>query len=262
MTASDVPTVHDGLTLRETRDGDLQSVVALHLAHLPHGLFPHLGRGFMTRWHRTFLGTGHGVSLVVVDRDDRVVGFLAGATAQRAHVRTVLADDKLPLALAGLGALAVRPRVAVHFARTRARPYLRRLLGVRRGQASDAASASASDAASDAAAPAPAPDASGADVAVVTALVVDAVARGRGVGARLVGRFVDLSAAGPASRAELITLDGEEGARGFYESLGWTLADTRANRDGQVCLRMELTLPLATTGVEVARPAGRPAGEG
>lgn len=242
VTATDAHPVRDGLTLRETRQGDVPAVVALHLAHLPHGLFPRLGRGFMARWHRTFLGAGHGVSLVVVDDDDRVIGFLAGATAQRTHVRTVLAEQKVPLALAGLGALATRPGVALHFLRTRARTYLRRLAGVQRVQAAAEPAATAPD---------------GTDVAVVTALVVDPAARGRGVGARLVERFVDLSAAGPAERAELITLDGGQGAREFYEGLGWTLAGTRANRDGQACLRMELTLPVATTAGEAARPAGR-----
>lgn len=252
VTASDAHPVHDGLTLRETRDGDVPAVVALHLAHLPHGLFPRLGRGFMARWHRTFLGARHGVSLVVVDGDERVVGFLAGATAQRTHVRTVLAEQKLPLALAGIRALAVRPGVALHFVRTRARSYLRRLLGVQRVAAAPAPAATAP-----ATAPGTAPATADADVAVVTALVVDPAARGRGVGARLVGRFVDLSAAGPADRAELITLDGGDGAREFYEGLGWTLAGTRANRDGQACLRMELTLPVTATVGEAVRPSGR-----
>lgn len=243
VTATEAHPARDGLTLRATRDGDVPAVVALHLAHLPHGLFPRLGRGFMARWHRTFLGAGHGVSLVVVDQDDRVVGFLAGATAQRTHVRTVLAEQKVPLALAGLSALATRPGVALHFLRTRARPYLRRLLGVQRVQAAPEQTPTTATADT--------------DVAVVTALVVDPAARGRGVGARLVERFVDLSVAGPAERAELITLDGGQGAREFYEGLGWTLAGTRANRDGQACLRMELTLPVATTVGEAARPAGR-----
>lgn len=246
VTASDAPSARDGLVLRETRDGDVPSVVALHLAHLPHGLFPRLGRGFMARWHRTFLGAPHGVSLVVVDHDDRVLGFLAGATAQRTHVRSVLAEHRRPLALAGIRALAARPGVAVHFLRTRARPYLRRLVGAQRVQAAPASGAATAGASTDPG-----------DVAVVTALVVDPAARGRGVGARLVERFVDLSAAGPASRAELITLDGDEGAREFYEGLGWTLAGTRANRDGQACLRMELTLPVATSVEEEPRPVGR-----
>lgn len=254
VTASDAHPVHDGLTLRETRDGDVPAVVALHLAHLPHGLFPRLGRGFMARWHRTFLGARHGVSLVVVDGDDRVVGFLAGATAQRTHVRTVLAEQKVPLALAGIGALAVRPGVALHFLRTRARSYLRRLLGVQPVAAAPAPPPSAPTTAPTTARTATSADT---DVAVVTALVVDPAARGRGVGARLVGRFVDLSTAGPADRAELITLDGEDGAREFYEGLGWTLVGTRANRDGQACLRMELTLPVATTVGEAVRPSGR-----
>ncbi len=242
VTASQARTIPDPLTVRETRAGDVPAVVALHLTHLPHGLFPRLGRGFMARWHRTFLATTHGVSLVVVDGGDRVVGFLAGATAQRTHVRTVIAEHRLPLAVAGLAALAVRPGVAVHFLRTRAGSYLRRLLRrpVRTG-----------------AAPQASVDGPGADVAVVTALVVDPAARGHGAGARLVDRFVELAAAGPAQRAELITLDGADGAQQFYEGLGWTLAGTRSNRDGQRCLRMERALPVPTTvgGQPAARPA-------
>jgi ribosomal protein S18 acetylase RimI-like enzyme len=251
VTASHARTTHDPLHLRETRAGDVPAIVTLHLRHLPHGLFPRLGRRFMVRWHSTFLATEHGVSLVVVDGQDRVVGFLAGATAQRSHVRTVLAEHRVRLAIAGLGALALRPGVALHFLRTRARSYLRRLLGSRAAQPVQAA-----------AGPLPAGDGAADqepehDVAVVTALVVDRAARGRGAGARLVDRFVELSAAGPARRAELITLEGTDGAREFYEGLGWTLAGTRANRDGQPCLRMELTLPVATTSGE---DAGRVAG--
>jgi GNAT superfamily N-acetyltransferase len=243
VTASHARTIQDPLTVRETRAGDVPAVVRLHLTHLPHGLFPRLGRAFMARWHRTFLATSHGVSLVVVDGGDRVVGFLAGATAQRTHVRTVIAEHRLPLAVAGLAALAVRPGVAVHFLRTRAGSYLRRLVRPRPSRTD--------------ATPQTTGDGSGADVAVVTALVVDPVVRGRGAGARLVDRFVELAAAGPAQRAELITLDGTDGARRFYEGLGWTLAGTRANRDGQQCLRMERALPVSTT---VGEAAGRAAG--
>ncbi len=223
------------LLIRRAQGADLPATAALHAALLPHGLFPRLGTGFLRRWHATYLGGEHAVAYVAVaprdpagggaarTADGDVVGFLLGATDQVAHVEGVLAAHRRELVLAGMGALCVRPALAAHFARTRARRYLRRLLR-RRPPAHPAGSARPRVPARGSAAPSP--------VAVVTAVAVAPAARGQRIAASLLGAFEgDVRRAGTPT-IELVTQVGREGASAFYTHLGWAVLDEHADLDG------------------------------
>jgi ribosomal protein S18 acetylase RimI-like enzyme len=191
-------------------------------------MFVRLGTGFLRRWHATFHDGEHAVAYVAVASRDHaaadagrtsdgdVVGFLLGATDQVAHMEDVIAAHRRELMLAGAGALLVRPALAAHFLRTRARRYLRRLLRRRPARAVGSAGGAAG-----------APR-----VAVVTAVAVIPGARGQRIGAGLLEAFVgDVRRAGTPA-IELVTRADEEGASAFYTHLRWTAQDVHADHGG------------------------------
>ena len=226
------------LLIRRAQREDLPATAALHAALLPHGLFPHLGTGFLRRWHATYLGGDYGIAYVAVaprdhgaegahrTTDGDVVGFLLGSTDQVAHVEAVIAAHRRELVIAGAGALLGRPALAVHFLRTRARSYLRRLLRRRPGaQPSRQPSAPAAALASGRVAAAP-------PVAVVIAVAVVPAARGEGIGASLLETFIsDVRGAGTPA-VELVTQADHSGASAFYTRLGWDAQEVHPDRDG------------------------------
>ncbi|WP_299037710.1 N-acetyltransferase [uncultured Pseudokineococcus sp.] len=226
--------------MRPAEPGDLAVTARWQCQHLPHGFFPGLGERFVARWHDTHRDAPHGTALVaeLVDAEGPVsVGFLVGASDQAAHVEDVLARHRWALLRAGAVALLARPATAVRFARTRARPYARRLLASSRG--GDVPTA-------------PAPDVGPVTpVAVVSAVVVDPAARGAGVGEALLAAFCERARAAGTPVAELVTrADG--GAAAFYERLGWQRVADRTSRDGARVLTYRLDL-----GSTAAEPRGR-----
>lgn len=208
------PSTRSLVVIREATEEDLQLMALDVIRYLPDGLFPRLGKRFVRRWMKTFLTEQYGVALVAItiDAPRQQVGFLTGSTNQINHVADVLHQHKWGLLRAGLAALCLRPRVLLHFLRTRARPYLRRLLG--RTNDPDAG-----------ANPRPA-------TAVITSLVVLPTLRGGGIGRLLVEEFLDRAVADQASLAELVTTAGAAGAGAFYKKLGWTCVGERHSKDG------------------------------
>jgi ribosomal protein S18 acetylase RimI-like enzyme len=208
------------LVLRPATDEDLPAMSRAHVALLPFGLFPSLGARFVHRWQRTFLDSRYGIGYVVVDPaapPEEIVGFLLGTTDQAAHTTALMADRRTvaSLAVAGIAALCVRPRVAARLLRSRVRPWTHRLLHHQ-------------------ARPAPAGPITSPQVAVMTALAVHPDRRKSGIGERLVARFVEHVRTAGATRAELQTSTGSLGAVGFYERLGWEAESQRATPDGDV----------------------------
>jgi GNAT superfamily N-acetyltransferase len=221
---SPLPEVHaavsspDEFILRQAVHEDLHLTARAHVAFLPFGLFPSLGVGFVRRWHRTFLDSPHGAGYVVTDPQapgNRIVGFLLGTTDQAAHTAAVLADRRTMavLTLTGAAALLRRPRLARHFARSRAWPWTCRLFRHRP------------------ASPAAAPDDTTEPVAVLSAVAVLPDRRGRGIGGRLVAQFLSHARFSGATTAELVTPTAL-GAAGFYERSGWEAGPDRRTRDG------------------------------
>ena len=206
--------------IRRATPADLLKTARAHRDLLPVGLFPSMGVRFLRRWHRTFLRPPYGIALVAVDHavQGEVVAFLLGTTDQAAHTEALLRDRRVLLELAGSGALALlrRPRPATRFVRTRGRPWLRRLVE-RRGAVAHPPEAQERN-----------------PVAVLAAVAVEPGARGRGLGAALVRRFLAEARAQDAAVAELVTVVPAEDAAGggFYEALGWCARGDRRSRDG------------------------------
>ncbi len=210
----------DGLIVRPATPADLQATARAHISMLPAGLFPALGPRFVRHWHRTFLDSPHGVAFVMVDpRSEGVIGgFLLGTSDQARFTSALLADRRsmATLVISGTAALSRRPRLGLHFLRTRARPWARRLL--RRRPAVEASTGAVPEQ----------PE----RLAVLSAVAVHPTMQGRGVGERLVEQFLAQARRAGASTALLVTEIGQDGAAGFYDRLGWTAVRDRTTRDG------------------------------
>lgn len=222
--APGAPSVAPPVVVRPLAPGDHRWVADLHVQELPHGLFPALGRRFVRRWHRAHVASPYGTAHVA-ERDGEPLGFLLGSVDRRTHVAWVLRHRRTGLALAGLGALALRPRVAATFLRTRAGRYARRLLG----RPSPVV-------------PPTAPDQPAGPVAVLEAVVVLPDHRVQGLGSALVATFLAEAAAAGAACVELVTKDGGEGAAGFYERGGWQQVGAHTDRDGDRVIRFRRDL--------------------
>ena len=208
------PSTRSAVVIREATEEDLRLMAWDMIRYLPDGLFPRLGKRFVRRWMRTFLTEEHGVALVAVTKDAprQLVGFLIGSTNQIHHVADVLHHHKWSLSLSGIAALCLRPRVLFDFLRTRARPYLRRVIGRTNDTGGDTIP--------------------GPPTAVIASLVVLPTLRGGGIGGLLVEGFLERAEADQASLAELVTMAGSAGAGEFYMKIGWTCFEERHSKDG------------------------------
>lgn len=216
------------LIVRDAAPRDLIYTARQHQFLLPHGLFPRLGQPFLRRWHATFLDSPYGIALVAEQLSGTgltPVGFLFGSTDQLCLVDDVVARHRLGLMLAGTAALLRRPRLAIHFVRTRAKPYLRRLSGATNRPSRHLDQAKAWSGGDDKPVPA-------APVAVITAVAVETGCRSAGAGRALVDRFVARAAEAGTKEARLTTMTGSGGAGPFYEKLGWQFVEQHPTRDG------------------------------
>lgn len=99
-------------------------MVRLHLQLLPHGFFARLGAGYLSLYHRSFMASPFAVSLVAC-RDDRLVGFVAGALDAHRHQQWTLRRCGGRLLVSGVLALARQPRLGWEFLTTRTGRYVR-----------------------------------------------------------------------------------------------------------------------------------------
>lgn len=214
------------LRIAPLREQDTAQSAMLHQTLLPHGLFPRLGMRFMRRWHRTFVDSPYGVALGAVDEGGTLHGFIVATTDQDRYTGDVLSSARLALAWRGMLALLVRPAVGLHFLRTRAGRYLRRLIGLRPAAPAATASAAATTTASTS------------TVGVVHAIACVPACRGQGVGAALLAEYDRRAADAGTPLVQLITRDAD-GAADFYLRQGWTVSDRRHDRDGHPVVQLD-----------------------
>lgn len=209
----------DGADLRPVEADDLDFCAALQAETLPHGFFVELGHRYLRSYLATFVDSPHATALLLTTRSTPV-GMVVGILRPRAHRRWVMRHRGPRLALLGIAALAVRPRLAWRFARTRVVRYRR--------------------AWSRGAEPAPA-DVQG-EPAVLSHVAVAPGAQGAGFGSLLVEAFVAAARAEGSTRVVLVTLAGEAGAAGFYRRRGWIENGDGRDLDGD--RMVEFVLPL------------------
>lgn len=213
--------------IRAARPEDLSEVVRLHLELLPHGFFARLGQGYLRVYHRSFMTSPFAVSLVAY-RDDRLVGFVAGALDAHRHQQWTLRRLGSRLLVRGLFALTLRPQLAWEFLTTRTGRYVRGVLRAVRPAAASPTAATTDDSVPEG------------PVAVLTHVAVDPSDQGRGSGSALVDSFVQRVSAVGTARIELVTLC-DDGASPFYERLGWSAVGEH-EREGARFRRFTLDL--------------------
>lgn len=213
----------DSVDIRAADSGDLDFCAALHAETLPHGFFAQLGHRFLRAYLATFVASPHAAALVAT-AETSPVGMVVGILRPAAHSRWVLRERGARLALLGGVALVARPRLLLRFVRTRLTRY-RRALSRRR----------AADTAGGPTRP-----------AVLSHVAVAPGAVGLGLGRRLVDAFVDAAANAGCSEVLLVTLAGEDGAAGFYRSLGWVENGSHSDFDGQPVTAFSLPLSSET----------------
>lgn len=204
---------------------DVAVVARLHTRCLPHGFFPELGLAFLREYYRGYALSPHAVALVA-DRAGEPVGMVVGPLSTRQHHRWLLRRRGWRLAALVSAGLAVHPRAANRFARTRLRRYLHGLARLRRtGGASSGQGAQRRR-----------PPATLSYVAVAPPL------QGHGVGGRLVDSFATAADAAGAPFVRLTTRAGAEGASGFYSRRGWRHMRAAMDWDGRPTVLMRLDL--------------------
>lgn len=231
-----------------------------HAEALPHGLFPSLGIGFLTRYYASFVDSPYAVALVA-SFEGRPVGVLAGTVANGEHYRWVLRRRGASLAGSAMAALAVRPRTAAYFLRTRTGHYARaigrlatdQLRGKgpgtdeqRGGPGADEQRGGAGSDEQRGRGPGAHEGEHGASGAgrtdtetragppgVLTHVLVADEVRGRGVGSTLLDAFVAITSQHGSGELVLVTAVGEDGAGGFYARHGWSHRADRYDWDGR-----------------------------
>ncbi|MGP4045375.1 GNAT family N-acetyltransferase [Streptomyces sp. 2A115] len=200
---------------------DLPFVVAEHLRHFPDSFFARLGPKFLTAYNGTYL-TGPDACAYIAEVDGQPVGFLIGGTDPAAHHRHVLRDHGRGLLFRALGSLCLRPRLALHFLRTRLVRYGRKLIPNRAARQTPAAGHSGV-------------------TAVLDYVVVAEHARSHGIGARLIARFVKDATDAGCARVTLVTA-AEGGAGPYYDRLGWRRQGEIRTPEGRLLLMYDLPL--------------------
>ena len=215
------------IVVEKLSPSDARATARLHVDELPDGFFSELGPGFLSAYHASFARSPAGIALVARDGSD-IVGFVVGASDERAHLAWVVRRRGLHLGAAAALALLLRPALAWHFLRTRGRRYARGAIRLaRRRSTSDAATG--------------ARIAGGGVAGVLSHVAVAPASRGRGIGRRLTDAFVVEAGARGTTRVRTMTRSGSEGAAGLYESLGWQHVATRPDVDGRAFEHFDIT---------------------
>lgn len=209
------------LRVRAMEVSDLSFVCSSMRAHLPGGFFTELGDRFLAAYLRTYATSPSGCALVV-EFDERLVGFLVGSVNRDAYRRHVLHVDRKDLLMKGILGLACRPKLAVRFVRTRLRRYLR---GLWRGASPRLDSPRL-----------------GNSTGILSHIAVEQDMRGAGVGKELMDSFLTVCSAHDAPRVELFVDPSNVGARNFYTTHGWNDVAEQVDSDGKKWMTMEVLL--------------------
>lgn len=203
------------LSIRNMGAADLAFVVEQHSLYFPDGFFARLGRRFLTEYYHSFL-TGESAFSSIAEMDGKRVGYLVGTTSPKHHREHVVRRHGVALAWRAALAMLTRPRLTVHFLRTRAKLYggkiVRRCLAGRAGNATQLGSAS---------------------TAVLSHVAVVPDSQAQGAGTALLTQFEGSARKNGCQRILLVTASGQDGAGRYYRSHGWAAVAEQTTPDGR-----------------------------
>lgn len=214
------------VNIRPLRHDDVDQAVTLHLEVLDMEFLSRAGPRFMRTYYRAWTSTTGDMSLAAVDNEGRLLGALLGATNPAVHVRAMVKEHGIALAMTLLAATAIRPRLARDLIATRATRYVR---GIGRLLANQLRPTP------------PTVPSQQAVVGEITHVLVDPEAQGRGVGRALVEAAVNAARAAGVAELVLVTPP-DMAAQHFYRALGWDDEGSMVSRSGEAFLRFRLRL--------------------
>lgn len=199
-----VPRPAAQIDVRPLTAPSVPAAASLHREEFGEQFISRFGAGFLRRYYRAYAASPYALALVAIDRTDgAVAGLLLGALDPPNHYRLIVRRYGLQLGLSmTLGALR-RPTLAAELVRTRARRYAR-------GVARTVTPPAGAD-----------PLGPPARVGEITHLLVHAPYREHGIGRRLVHAAERRAAEAGLEELVLVTPLDADGARAFYERLGW-----------------------------------------
>jgi ribosomal protein S18 acetylase RimI-like enzyme len=185
------------VTVRRAEPADLASVARVHVAAFQGFFLAELGERFLTAYYRTVLDYSAGVFLVA-EREGRVVGFIAGFLRPAEFYR-LMSKRRMRFVVPALLGIARRPGLLIRI--------VRRAKRVMSGKASGTPRA--------------------ANACELSSVAVDPHTGGKGVGGKLVHKFLE-DAASIGAREVFLTTDaeGNEAVNRFYVKLGFQCVRT------------------------------------
>jgi GNAT superfamily N-acetyltransferase len=177
------------------------------------------GRAFLRRYYVAWSRTGSGLALAATDDSGQLMGVLLGSLDPARHYQDVLRRDGAALALRLIGHGIIDPAFGRELIVTRIRRYGRGLAraavaGLRRPRHSSP-TAGRHEA-----------------IGEIALLLVHPQRRGAGIGRALVDTAIQEAKHAGLAALTLVTPP-DYSARGFYEHLGWRLADRVTSRSGE-----------------------------
>jgi len=112
-----------GIVRPMTRN-DVVEVVPLHRIEFPMGFHARLGSKFMTLWFFAHLRREASISIVSVDENNKVMGYLIGSLDNQKYAK-VRIENFLILFIPALFSFLLRPRIWIEFFKIRAFTYLK-----------------------------------------------------------------------------------------------------------------------------------------
>lgn len=214
---------HPGLTVRPLEASDVAFAADLHGLCLPDGFFARLGVPFLNTYYGCFVRSPWAICLIA-EVDRRPTGIVVGTVDSWQHYRFLVRRCGWRLGLSGGIALLARPRLAPWFLRSRGRRYARGLVRLVRRRPPRPATVGDT--------PTPTAGSPGAEGLLVHIAIAPHLRRS-GAGGALVTAFRDEARTRGVQRVRLLAAAGDDGARCFYEKLGWDRGGDVVDADGK-----------------------------
>lgn len=195
----------------------------MHLESFPTNLFTRIGSRFVKRYYMSYVYSSWACGAVAI-RSGQVCGYIAGVTDTANHRNVVRSQDGAGLLVTAAMGFAFRPVLAARFLRRRA---ILLAHGLKRRLRRSSAQQQLADTR---------------QLAVLTHVAVQPLAREGGIGTALVNHFMEGARDAACEVACLATLDGPDGAGPFYENLGWELTGKQNTFDGRPIRLYEVPL--------------------
>ena len=217
----------EAVNVRSLAASDVGEVALLHCRVLDMEFLSRFGPNFMSAYYLAWIAAPDEIALVATDGDGDLLGVLLGATDPANHVRGMVRQSGIRIALRLLMSALARPRLAKDLIVTRGRRYARgvsRLLIARVFPRKASAS-----------------QGGGNKVGEITHVLVRPEDQGRGIGRALLDVAVRQARSAGVDELVLVTPP-DLPARDFYERLGWQLEGTMTSRSDESFLRFRLPI--------------------